>query len=105
MLLGGLVELDGAVHDAVVGQADGRLIEGGGALGELADVARAVEQRVLGVDVQVRDGRGAHRGGNHRRRGGRHPGIPRAPPLSLPQSALIADTRSTSSTRPSSAST
>ena len=73
VLLGGLVELDGAVHDAVVGQADGRLIEGGGALGELADVAGAVEQRVLGVDVQVRDGRGAHRGGNHRRRGGRHP--------------------------------
>ena len=73
VLLGGLVELDGAVHDAVVGQADGRLIEGRGALGELADVARAVEQRVLGVNVQVRDGRGAHRGGNHRRRGGRHP--------------------------------
>ena len=75
VLLGGLVELDRAVHDAVVGQADGRLIEGGGALGELADVARAVEQRVLGVDVQVRDGRGAHRGGNHRRRGGRLPRI------------------------------
>ena len=73
VLLGGLVELDGAVHDAVVGQADGRLVEGRGALGELADVAGAVEQRVLGVDVQVRDGRGAHRGGNHRRRGGRHP--------------------------------
>ena len=77
VLLGGLVELDGAVHDAVVGQADGRLIEGRGALGELADVAGAVEQRVLGVDVQVRDGRGAHRGGNHRRRGGRHPCVAR----------------------------
>ena len=60
VLLGRLVELDGAVHDAVVGQADGRLAVGGGALGELVDVARAVEQRVLGVDVQVRDGRGAH---------------------------------------------
>ncbi len=60
VLLGRLVELDGAVHDAVIGQAEGRLAEGGGALGELADVARAVEQRVLGVDVQMRDGRGAH---------------------------------------------
>ena len=60
MLLGGLVELDRAVHHAVVGQPDGRLVVGRGALGELVDVARAVEQRVLGVDVEVRDGRGAH---------------------------------------------
>jgi hypothetical protein len=48
-----LVELDRAVHDAVVGQPERRLAELGGALGEGLDVARAVEQRVLGVDVQV----------------------------------------------------
>ncbi len=61
VLLRGLVELDRAVHDAVVGQADRRLVERGGAFGELVDLASAVEQRVFGVDVEVRDGRGAHR--------------------------------------------
>ena len=53
VLAGGLVELDRAVHDAVVGQAEGRLAEVGGALGERVDLARAVEQRVLGVDVEI----------------------------------------------------
>ena len=32
----------------------------GGALGERLDLARAVEQRVLGVDVEMGAGRGAH---------------------------------------------
>ena len=48
-----LVELDGAVHHAVVGQAEGRLAELGGARGQGVDLARAVEQRVLGVHVEV----------------------------------------------------
>ena len=58
--LRGLVELDRAVHDAVVGQAERRLVERRRALGELVDLARAVEQRVLGVDVEVGAGRRGH---------------------------------------------
>ena len=77
--LRGLVELDRAVHDAVVGQADGRLAERGGALGELVDLARAVEQRVLGVDVEMRDGRGAHGEGTIGVAGGRKPARPLRP--------------------------
>ncbi len=55
-----LVELHRAVHHAVVGEADGGLAERGGALRQRLDLAGAVEQRVLGVDVQMRDGRRAH---------------------------------------------
>ena len=55
-----LVELDGAVHDAVVGQAERRLGELGGACGQRVDLARTVEQRVLGVDVEVGAGGVAH---------------------------------------------
>ena len=55
-----LVELDRAVHDAVVGEPEGGLAELGGARGERVDLARAVEQRVLGVDVQMGAGRRAH---------------------------------------------
>ena len=51
--LRGLVELDRAVHDAVVGEPERRLAEARRALGELVDLARAVEQRVLGVDVEM----------------------------------------------------
>jgi len=58
VLLGRLVELDGAVHHTMVGQRERRLPEGRGALGERVDLARPVEQRVLGVDVQVGAGRG-----------------------------------------------
>ena len=61
VLLARLVELDGAVHHAVVGEPEGGLAEGGGALREAVDVAGAVEQRVLGVDVQV-DGVGGRHG-------------------------------------------
>ena len=50
----------GAVHDAVVGQPERRLAEVRGALGERLDLARAVEQRVLGMDVQMGAGGGGH---------------------------------------------
>ena len=60
VLLGGLHELDRAVHHAVVGQAEGGLVERRGARGERVDLARAVEQRVLGVDVEVGAAGGTH---------------------------------------------
>ncbi len=56
-----LVELHHAVHDAVVGEPERRLIELGGTLCEVLDPACAVEQRVLGVDVQMGAGLGSHR--------------------------------------------
>ncbi len=56
-----LVELDRAVHDAVVGEPERRLLELRGALGERLDLARAVEQRVLGVDVEMGAAGVAHR--------------------------------------------
>jgi hypothetical protein len=62
VLLAGLVELDRAVHHAVVGEPERRLAELGGPLGELLDLARAVEQRVLGVDVEMRAADGHGRG-------------------------------------------
>ena len=55
-----LEELDRAVHHAVVGEPERRLLELRGAGGELVDLAGAVEQRVLGVDVQVGAGGRAH---------------------------------------------
>ena len=70
VLLAGLEELDGAVHDAVIGQSEGRLAEGRGALGEGVDLARAVEQRVLGMDVQMCASGGAHRASDGRDRAG-----------------------------------
>ena len=51
VLPGGLVELDRPVHHPVVGEPERRLAEARRTLGELVDLARAVEQRVLGVDV------------------------------------------------------
>ena len=56
----GLVELDRAVHHAVVGQAERRLAELRRARRQRVDLARAVEQRVLGVHVQMGAGGGAH---------------------------------------------
>ena len=58
--LGGLVHLDRAAHHAVVGERERRLAEGRGALGKGVDVACPVEQRVLGVDVQMDAGLVAH---------------------------------------------
>src|SRR4029077_4249446 len=53
VLLARLVQLDGAVHHAVVGQAESRLAELRGARRERVDLARAIEQRVLGVHVEM----------------------------------------------------
>ena len=68
VLAAGLVELKRAVQDAVVGEPQCRHPELRGASGERVDLAGAVEQRVLGMDVQV-DGAGrAH--GRQSRAGG-----------------------------------
>ena len=48
-----LEELDGPCHRAVIGEADRRHIELGRPRNQVGDPARAVENRVLGVDVQV----------------------------------------------------
>ena len=70
----GLVVLDRAVHHPVVGQPQRRHPQLGGALGQRhpphvlallvllarAQLAGAVEQRVLAVDVKVYGGPGAH---------------------------------------------
>ena len=48
-----LVEVDGAVQRAVVGHRDGVLAERGDAIHHVRDAAEAVEQRELGVKVEV----------------------------------------------------
>jgi hypothetical protein len=48
-----LVEVEDAVHVAVVGDAEGRLAVGHGGAHDLADTGSPVEHRVLGVDVEV----------------------------------------------------
>jgi len=53
VLLARLAELHGAVHHTVIGERDGGLAEARGAFGELVDLAGAVEQRILGMDVEV----------------------------------------------------
>src|SRR5439155_983 len=63
-VLAGLpVELDRAGEGAVVGEPHGGHLELRGALGERRDAAGAVEDRILGVDVKVDEGRLGHRGG------------------------------------------
>ena len=59
LLVGGLVEVDRAGQRAVVGERHRRHLEPGRLVDERRDPARPVEDRVLGVDVQV-DERGAH---------------------------------------------
>ena len=80
VLPAGLEELDRAVHHAVVGEAQRGLPELGRAGGELVDLAGAVQQRVLRVDVQMCDGGRAHGIGKARCRIGRFrrraPGLP-----------------------------
>ena len=49
----GLVVLDRAVHDAVIGQPERRLPELRGTRRHRLDLVRAVQQRVLAVDVQM----------------------------------------------------
>ena len=58
LLGGGLVEVDRARHRAVVGERDGGHLELGRLPRERRDPARPVEDRVLGVDVQVDERRG-----------------------------------------------
>ena len=53
VLLRGLIELDRPIHHAVIGQPEGRLTEARGTLCKLVDLARTIEQRVLGVDVEM----------------------------------------------------
>ena len=55
VLLARLGELDGAVHDAVVGQPESGLPKFRCPRGESVDLAGAVEQRVLAVDMEVDD--------------------------------------------------
>ncbi len=59
-----LVELHRAVHHAVIGETECRLLELSGALGERVDLAGAVEQGVLGVHVQMGAGGVGHRCGS-----------------------------------------
>ena len=54
-LRGGPVEVDGARHGAVVRDRDRRHLELHGALDQLADTAGAIENRVLGVAVEVNE--------------------------------------------------
>ena len=63
------VQLDGAAHDPVVGERDGALADLLDPVEEPLDLARPVQDRVVGVDVEVREGRvggGRHRGGQAR---------------------------------------
>ena len=60
VLLAGLVELDRAVHHAVVGEPQRRLPQLGGPCRHRVDLAGAVEQRVLAVGMKMDGGRGAH---------------------------------------------
>ena len=54
-------ELDRARHRAVVCERHGRHLELGRLCGQRRDPACPVEDRVLGVDVEVDEGRGGHR--------------------------------------------
>ena len=53
VLLAGLVVLDRPVHHPVVGQTERGLAERGRSLGKRIDRAGAVEDRILGVDVEM----------------------------------------------------
>ncbi len=53
LLAARLVEVDGAVHVAVVGHADRRLPVGHRGAHHVGDPRRAIEHRVLGVQMQV----------------------------------------------------
>ena len=55
-----LVVLDGTVQHPVVGETERRLLERCCALRHLLDATGSVEQRVLGVDVEVRERRLRH---------------------------------------------
>ena len=48
-----LVEIDDAVHDTMIGDGDGGLAQGLGALDQPLDAAGAIEEAVFAVDVQM----------------------------------------------------
>ena len=48
-----LVEIDDTVHDTVIGDGDGGLAQGLGALDQPLDAAGAIEEAVFAVDVQM----------------------------------------------------
>ena len=80
----GLVEIDCAVHDAVVGHGDGVHAQFFGAQDERLDVAGPVEQAVLGMEVEM----------NERLGHVRHPGADRGGreyPSALFRDSLFAD--------------
>lgn len=66
----GLLKLDHAVHHAMVGQSERWLTELGGTGGKRLDFACAVEQGVLGVDVQMSAEAVSHRSANRKPRVG-----------------------------------
>jgi len=68
VLLAGLLEGDGAVHDAVVGQAEGRLVELCRPRRHRVDLAGAVKQRVLAVGMEVYGRGSAHASVDHANR-------------------------------------
>ena len=55
-----LVEVEGPIHIAVVGDGDGAHAELGGALDQILHPDRAVEKRVLGVQMQMSKISAAH---------------------------------------------
>jgi hypothetical protein len=77
-LLACLVELERSEHVAVVGHGDGAHAELFRAVGELADADGAVEERVLGVDVEV-DELGGHRRAPYTRPSPRSSRLPACP--------------------------
>ena len=48
-----LVEIDDTVHDTMIGDGDGGLAQGLGALDQPLDAAGAIEEAVFAVDVQM----------------------------------------------------
>jgi hypothetical protein len=87
LLLAGLVELDRAEHVAMIGEGHGAHPLGLGARHQVLDLERAIEQRVLRVDVEV-DELGSHGGRTSpchtaltRRRKGERAPAPTAPEI------------------------
>jgi hypothetical protein len=63
-----LVEIDGAVEDAVVGDGEGAKFEFVRAVHEFVQAAGRIEQRILGVEMEV-DEIGVRRHADNLRRG------------------------------------
>jgi hypothetical protein len=53
MLLRGVEKMDRAIDVAVIGDRDGLLSDASNMLNQLFDIARPIEQRVVGVQMQV----------------------------------------------------